>query len=380
LVTNMSDDIEYLTLDETRSAAAELLDSTTGDLTGSDAQRFQALTAHAEQLREQQRQTAEAGRNLVRRVQAGQLRTDHGSDRHDDGSYIGAAIPAAVQQRDHAMRTLDRSIKDGTLQARGAETVERLIDTGPAPQRSWAARWAATTGNPHYLRAVAKKLTDPDNGQLLWTTEESEAWRAAAQVQAERAMTTVDASGGFLIPMQLDPSILLSSSGSSNPLRQMARVVQTVGDVWNGVSSAGVVAHWYAEAAEVSDDAPTLAQPSVPVFKGAAWVPFSVEVEGDGAGFVAEIGRLLADSVEQLTATAYVVGTGGTQPTGFVTALVASNPTVIVTGDGSEVLASSDAFKSCKMPCRPGSSRTQRGALRWPRSTRSASSRPRPAR
>ena len=71
----------------------------------------------------------------------------------------------------------------------------------------------------------------------------------------------------------------------------MARTVQTTGDVWNGVSSDGVTAHWYAEAAQVSDDSPTLAQPSVPVYRGSAWVPFSIEVEGDGAAFVDEIGR-----------------------------------------------------------------------------------------
>lgn len=37
-------DIKQLSLDETRSAAKQLLDSVEGDLTGDVAQRFQALT------------------------------------------------------------------------------------------------------------------------------------------------------------------------------------------------------------------------------------------------------------------------------------------------------------------------------------------------
>ena len=60
----MSDSIEYLSLDETRAAAQQLLDNTDGDLIGADAERFSALTEHAEQLRKQQRQRAEAGREL----------------------------------------------------------------------------------------------------------------------------------------------------------------------------------------------------------------------------------------------------------------------------------------------------------------------------
>jgi predicted phage gp36 major capsid-like protein len=41
-------------------------------------------------------------------------------------------------------------------------------------------------------------------------------------------------------------------------------VVQIATDSWNGVTSAGVTAHWLDEAAEVSDDSPSLAQPHIP--------------------------------------------------------------------------------------------------------------------
>jgi predicted phage gp36 major capsid-like protein len=54
-----------------------------------------------------------------------------------------------------------------------------------------------------------------------------------------------------MIPLTLDPSILITSAGSVNPLRQLARTVQIATDSWNGVTSAGVTAHWLPEAQEV---------------------------------------------------------------------------------------------------------------------------------
>jgi HK97 family phage major capsid protein len=75
-----------------------------------------------------------------------------------------------------------------------------------------------------------------------------------------------------MIPLTLDPAINLTSNGSINPLRQLARVVQISTDTWNGVTSAGVTSEWTAEAAEMADASPTLASPSIPVYKGDAFV------------------------------------------------------------------------------------------------------------
>ncbi|VBA60496.1 phage major capsid protein [Mycobacterium attenuatum] len=344
----MTELIENMTIEQTRAAAQQLLDSTDGDLTGPAAERFQALTRHAEQLRERDRQHANDLTALVRGLQSGELRTEGGANgmhtlNGEQRSPYDEDRPAPDRQRDRAMRVLERAVRGGTMQARGAETVERLVTTGAPQSRSWASRWAAAAGDQNYLRAFAKKVANPEMGQTLWTAEEAEAWRAAAQVQAERAMGAVDVTGGFLIPAQLDPAILLSSSGSVNPLRQMARVVQTIGDVWHGVSSEGVTAEWLDEAAEVADASPTLSQPAVPCYKGAAWVPFSIEIEGDGAGFVTEVSRLLLDSVEQLTAAAYVGGSGTGQPTGFIPALT-EVATYAVSGVGSETVVAADAY------------------------------------
>ena len=58
----------------------------------------------------------------------------------------------------------------------------------------------------------------------------------------------------------------------------------------------------------MADASPTLGSPSIPVYKGDAFVPFSFEVGGDAVNFMQELGNLLVDGAEQLNATAYTTG------------------------------------------------------------------------
>jgi hypothetical protein len=58
----------------------------------------------------------------------------------------------------------------------------------------------------------------------------------------------------------------------------------------------------------------------------AAFVPFSFEVSQDALNFTQERGVLLADSYDQLTATAFTTGSGTNQPSGVVTTLSATLP------------------------------------------------------
>lgn len=338
-------DIDTMTLDQTRAAARELLDSTTGDLAGSDAERFQALTARAEQIRAQDQQRATAARDLVRSLATGDVLLE-GEHNRIDPYNRDEDRPPADRQRDDAMRTLERATKAGKLEARGAELVEGLMQSGPTHSQTWTQRWAIATGSEHYERAFAKLVANPTQGHLTWTTEEGDAYRAVAAVQAEqRAMSTSDSAGGYMIPLTLDPAVQITSNGSINPLRQISRVVQIATDTWNGVTSAGVTAEWTAEAAEVADASPTLASPSIPVYKGDAFVPFSFEVEGDAVNFMQELGKLLIDGAEQLSATAYTTGSGSGQPTGIITSLVASSGTVGLVAPGvAETLAAGDVF------------------------------------
>jgi HK97 family phage major capsid protein len=245
---------------------------------------------------------------------------------------------------DRARYNIDHAARAGHLPDYAAERTTALIESGPAADRSIATRWAATAGHPAYRTAFAKLLADPTRGHLLWTPEEADAYRAAAAVNAEmRAMDTTSGTGAEMIPLSLDPAILLTNAGSANPLRALARVVQTTTNAWTGVTSAGVSAEWKAESAEVADATPTLAAPKVDIFTGDAFVPYSFEVGMDADNFLQELTAVLVDSADQLQATAFTTGNGTTAPQGIVTGLAGTSSEINTSG--SEALDKSDPFR-----------------------------------
>ena len=234
------------------------------------------------------------------------------------------------------MRTFNRTPDDvgSELRSRALAAVEKMPGMNQARreaatmileefdnERGDISRLALYTSTPAYLRAFAKAA----RGQMSnFTPEESEA--------VTRAMSLTDAAGGFLVPFQLDPTVIITTAGSRNDIRSVARQVVATGDIWNGVSSSAVSWSWDAEAAEVSDDATTFAQPAITIHKGAGFVPISIEALADEANVAQEVGRLLVFGKEVLENTAFAVGTGS-QPQGIVTAL---------TGTASEINAATD--------------------------------------
>ena len=211
-----------------------------------------------------------------------------------------------------------------TLAANGAEAVERLMETGSARSRFGLHDGSTSPAASTIGLLSRKRLVDPDTGHLQWTEQESAAWRRVTALQAERSMSSTDTAGGFLIPFQLDPSVLISNDGTNNPLLQISRVIQTTSDVWNGVTSQGVSAEWLPESNEAADASPVLAQPAIPSYKASVFCPYSVELEGDAASLLQELGMLLQDGADRFLATAFATGSGSNQPTGVVTALAAS--------------------------------------------------------
>lgn len=175
------------------------------------------------------------------------------------------------------------------------------------------------TTSPEYTNVFTKLVRS--KGQLAGLT--------GPEINAyERAMSLTDTAGGFMVPFQLDPSVILTANGSVNQVRQIARVVTATGDVWNGISSAGVTGSWDAEAAQVSDDAPTLAQPSIPVVKAQVFVPVSHEVLADASGLANEVANMIAFEKDRLESVAFVTGSGSGEPTGIITALTGGSSVV----------------------------------------------------
>lgn len=199
------------------------------------------------------------------------------------------------------------------------ETRERMTRLIEHPRYGKeAAEYLLAVSDPQYKRAFFGYLTRPQDAHLTWDEGQREAF---SRVQASRAaMSLTSANGGYMLPFELDPTIILSNAGTQNEIRQVARVVQTTQNVWHGVTSAGVTAEWTAEAAEAADASPTVAQPTVTCFKGDAWIQASYEFLQD-SNIESDIASLVADAKARLEATAFINGNGTSQPHGLVTVL-----------------------------------------------------------
>lgn len=251
------------------------------------------------------------------------------------------------------VRTFDRSKGEvgHELKARALSAIERMAgandnirSAGTSIIEQWddengsIARLCLATSGPEYLRAWSKIARG--KGHMV-TVEEQHA--------LERAMSLTDSSGGYLVPFQLDPTVIITSAGSMNQIRQIARTVVATGDVWNGVSAGEVTWSWAAEAAEATDDSPAFAQPTVPVHKAHGFVPVSIEALADEANVTAEVGRLLAAGKDTLEAKAFISGSGVGQPTGIETALPAGKGVAATTADSivdDDIYAVDDALPS----------------------------------
>lgn len=204
------------------------------------------------------------------------------------------------------------------------EAAQTILERADNPTK--LAQQILVTSSPEYLRGWSKLAMD--KGSML-TPEE------------QRAMSLTDNAGGYLVPFQLDPTVIITSDGSVNDIRRAARTVVATGDVWNGVSAGQVSWSWDGEAAEVSDDTPTLAQPAITVHKAQGFVPISIEAFEDAANVTQEVGRLFAFGKDALEAAAFTTGAGNgsNQPVGIVTALAGTSSEINAAADDTFALA-----------------------------------------
>ena len=228
-----------------------------------------------------------------------------------------------MELRDAALKIVE---KDGAgLAARQLDHVDRLLNTrnGNTDGGEIAKRLVLTETDA-YRSAFVKGVTQINPA---YTAEE-----AAALNEFRAAALSPDSAGGFGVPVLIDPTIILTSSAADAPVLNMARIVTITTDAWKGVSSAGVSWSYDSEGSEVSDDAPTLAQPSIDVYTARGFIPYSIEVGQDYPGFAEEMRRLLDQGYIDLVASQTITGS---TPVGIFTALDANtNVEVVVTTDG----------------------------------------------
>lgn len=247
-----------------------------------------------------------------------------------DGSEVRGLT--RTQARDKALKVLE--LKDHTrhLGTEQLDKADRVLRTQtPDCDGSYVGKLLLMTERDDYRSAWQKLVTMPTP---ILSNEERHAVEA---VQEFRAMSGgTDASGGYGVPILIDPAIILTAQGSLNPFRRISRVETVTTDEWRGVSSAGVTWSYDTEGSAVSDDSPTLAQPTVAVHEARGFIPYSIRVGQDYPGFADEMSTLLMAGYDELQAVSFATGSGTNQPFGILTALDANtNVEVVVTTDGA---------------------------------------------
>lgn len=230
-----------------------------------------------------------------------------------------------AEARDAAMRVLDGA-SERMVSARAKEAVANLVDTHDNFTDGDAiARRLLLTENDQYRSAFVKVLRDGNLAAL--TPEES---RAVNEFRTQNIAT--DTSGGFGIPVLIDPTIIVTTGTTASPLLNAMQIKTITNDVWRGVSAAGVAWSFDAESAEVSDDTVTFAQPTVQAHMARGYVPYSIEFGQDYPNAAGELGRLLTVGYDDLLANKLATGTGTNEPWGIFVALDANtNAEVTVT-------------------------------------------------
>jgi HK97 family phage major capsid protein len=232
------------------------------------------------------------------------LDNDHGDVRRLTGP----------EARDRALRVLDDREATMHLNADEKEHVAKQLRRNPT-----IARRILVTENDDYRNAWMKLVTDP---HPILTPEENRAVQAWNEFRAMADFTTT--AGGFGIPVFIDPSIIMTAQGSGNPFLNICKQVEVNTTQWKGVSSAGVTWAFQTEGAVTTDNAPTLAQPSVAVHMARGFLPFSLEVQSDYPGFASEMATLLAAGYDELLVQKFTNGSGTGEPKGILTAISAT--------------------------------------------------------
>lgn len=236
-----------------------------------------------------------------------------------DSVRLGNVRPGEVRAR--SLAAIERFSKRNDswhMDDGAAEQATRLVEAAEGVHARNLGEHILTTGSPEYLAHFSNWLRDP-------------------QAYSQRAAMALSPStaGGYLVPFTLDPTIILTNSGSANPYRQVSNIKTTTTNTWNGVTSAGVNAEWSAEGAEAADASPVVGPLQITPQKADAFVFGSDEFIGD-SDFAQQLPTLMSDAKDRIEETAFAVGTGTGQPNGVVprgTVLAAASGTA-ATGPG----------------------------------------------
>lgn len=217
--------------------------------------------------------------------------------------------------REGAMRVLDIAPFETADPDKTRAHAEKLL--GRDKDGSFATRML-TAGSPLYDRAFGKlMMSKPLNSQ------EDAALKAAVSNTGLGSETPV--------PVTIDPTVILTSDGTINPLRQLARNVTITGTKWQGISSDGMDVAYEAELTQVADQTPTFDAPTAEVVKAHAYVEFSIEVDQDWGELRSNLATFFQDAKDMKEANKFLFGTGTNEPEGLIYALVNDGNSIVYT-------------------------------------------------
>ncbi len=246
------------------------------------------------------------------------------------------------QVLERAKRVLDDPVGSGHLRDDQKTHLAKLLRTQNGDtDGQLIGQLMLATENPHYRSAFQKVAASISPA---FTAEEG---RAIEQVRLiKRAMSIgTDASGGFAVPVLIDPTIILTAQGTVNDIIRLARVETITNDEWRGITSAGVSWQFSAEAAATTDNSPTLAQPTVPTKRADGFIPFSIEVGMDWPGFAEQMASLLGSGYEELLAQKLTISTGANnEPWGLIGRLDATTSPANIEVAAAGVIAAADVY------------------------------------
>jgi HK97 family phage major capsid protein len=217
---------------------------------------------------------------------------------------------------DAAMRAVEGAHFPTTERAKGQGEIESLLNGGKPGDTIDPVEMdkrVLYTGAPAYRRAYRKFLTQGPAG-AAFTAEESHAF--------EEARTALVTASNTAVPFDLDPTMIINTSGAINPFRAAFRVVKTTSNDWRPSVSSGMTAVYEDEATAATDLSPAFTAPARLLVKAHTAATFSVEIEGDYAlgSLEAELTKEIADAKDVLEATEFSTAIGtGHHPMGIYT-------------------------------------------------------------
>jgi HK97 family phage major capsid protein len=257
-----------------------------------------------------------------------------------------AANPSALIR---SVRTqLEADYARDILPGQAAAVLEAALTRTEEHTALGVAEYLAATGSRDYYSAFGKVLSmGPQRAAMFMSEPERHAMSRALTIGTPASF----GPGSYPVPYQVDPTVLLTSTGAINPLRQICRVEEIVGREWLGVTSTGVTVSRQLESTPATDNSPSMSQPGVAANRVQAFVPFSVEVEQDWNGLLAEISMMLSDGKDIEEAGSFLTGNGtAPNPQGIITALAGSSGELLTATTAVTVAADVFAAENALAP------------------------------